>query len=68
LYRRSPIGVVLRRTDGAEHAVRSGPRRVVVVGDPGELMVHAYGRSQVRVQVQGEPAAVQAFQRSPRGL
>jgi uncharacterized protein (TIGR03085 family) len=68
LYRRSPVGVMLRRPDGAEHAVRSGPRRVVVVGDPGELVLHAYGRSEVRVEVQGEPAAVQAFQRSPRGL
>jgi len=68
LYRRSPVGVVLRRPDGAEHAVRSGPRRVTVVGEPGELMMHAYGRDQARVDVQGEPAAVQAIQRSPRGL
>lgn len=68
LYRRSPVGVVLRRPDGAEHTVRSGPRRVVVLGDPAELVLHAYGRDQVRVDVQGEPAAVQAFQRSPRGL
>lgn len=68
LYRRSPVGVVLRRPDGAEHAARSGPRPVVVVGEPGELVLHAYGRSAVRVEVHGEPAAVQAFQRSPRGL
>jgi uncharacterized protein (TIGR03085 family) len=68
LYRRSPVGVVLRRPDGAEHRVRSGPRTVVVVGEPGELVLHAYGRTEVRVDVQGEPAAVQAFQRSPRGL
>ena len=68
MYRRSPVGVVLRRPDGAEHSVRSGPRRVVVAGTPGELLLHAYGRDQVRVDLQGEPAAVQALQRSPRGL
>jgi len=68
LYRRSPVGVLLRRPDGAEHGVRSGPRQVVVIGPPGEIVLHAYGRDEVRVDVQGEPAAVQAFQRSPRGL
>lgn len=68
LYRRSSVGVVLRRPDGAEHAVRTGPRPVVVVGEPGEIVLHAYGRGAARVEVQGEPSAVQAFQRSPRGL
>lgn len=68
LYRRSPVGVVLRRPDGAEHAIRTGPRPVVVVGEPGEIILHAYGRTAARVEVLGEPSAVQAFQRSPRGL
>jgi len=68
LYRRCPVGVVVRRPDGAEHAVRSGQRAVVAVGEPGELVLHAYGRDQVRLDVHGEPAAVHAFQRSPRGL
>ena len=69
LYRRSsPLGLVLRRSDGAEHTVRDGERRVTVVGEPGELVLHAYGRDQVRVDVQGEPDAVAEFQRSPRGF
>jgi uncharacterized protein (TIGR03085 family) len=68
LYRRSPVGVVLRRPDGAEHAVRSGQRAVVVAGEPGELVLHGYGRDAVRVDLRGEPAAVHAVQRSPRGL
>jgi uncharacterized protein (TIGR03085 family) len=68
LYRRSPVGVVLRRPDGLEHAVRSGPRPVLIVGEPGELLLHAYGRDAVRVDLRGEPAAVSALQRSPRGL
>lgn len=68
LYRRSPVGVVLRRPDGAEHAVRSGQRPVVVAGETAELVLHAYGRDEVRVDLRGEPAAVHALQRSPRGL
>ncbi len=50
------------------HAVRSGPRTVVVAGDPGELMLFSYGRGAARVDLRGEPAAVSAVQRSPRGL
>ena len=68
LYRRSPVGVVLRRPDGAEHAVRGGQRAVVAVGEPGELLLHAFGRGESRLEVHGEPAAVAAFQCSPRGL
>lgn len=68
LYRRSPVGVVLRRPDGTEHAVRSGPRPVSIAGEPSELVLHAYGRDAVRVDLRGEPAAVNALQRSPRGL
>ncbi len=68
LYRRSPVGVVLRRPDGAEHAVRTGPRPVVVVGEPGEIVLNAHGRTATQVEVRGEASAVQAFQRSARGL
>ncbi|HEY0636778.1 MAG TPA: TIGR03085 family metal-binding protein [Pseudonocardiaceae bacterium] len=68
LYRRSPVGVTLRRPDGTEQAIRTGPRPVVVAGEPGEIVLHAYGRDATRAEVRGEPSAVQAFQRSPRGL
>lgn len=68
LFRRSPVGVMLRRPDGEQRLARTGPRPVVVAGAPGELVLYAYGRAAVRVDLQGERAAVQAFQRSPRGL
>lgn len=69
MYRRAPVGVVLRRrADGAEHAIKTGPTPVVLVGDPAELVLHSYGRSAVEVDVLGDPAAVQAFERAPRGI
>lgn len=68
LYRRSPVGVVLRRPDGDEHAVRTGPRPVVVAGEPGEIVLQAFGRRAVRVDLHGDDAAVHAFRRSLRGL
>jgi uncharacterized protein (TIGR03085 family) len=67
-YRRSPVGVVLRRPDGTEHAVRTGPRPVVVIGPPGELLLHSFGRSAVRLEFEGDPADVAALQASPRGI
>jgi uncharacterized protein (TIGR03085 family) len=68
LYRRSPVGVVLRRPDGAEHVARTGPRTVTIVGEPGEIVLHGYGRSAVQLEFKGEPSAVQSLQRSPRGI
>lgn len=67
-YRKSPVGVTLRRPDGAERTVRSGPRTVTLLGEPGELLLHAAGRSQVVVSPQGEPADVAAVQALDRGL
>jgi len=59
-YQRSPVGVVLRRPDGASWPVRSGPRPVTVYGQPGELVVHMCRRPRVRVQLAGPPADVGA--------
>lgn len=67
-YRKSPVGVTLRRPDGAEHVVRSGPRPVVLTAEPGELVLHAAGRSQAVVSPEGEPADVAAVQALDRGL
>ena len=44
LYRRSPVGVVLRRPSGEQQVVKTGPGLVVVVGEPGEIVLHAFGR------------------------
>jgi len=68
LYRRSPVGVVLRRPDGRECLARRGPRRVSVVGEPAELLLHAVGRTAVRVHTEGDAADVAALDAVPRRL
>lgn len=67
-YRNSPVGVVLRRGDGAEHLARSGPRAVTLVGEPGELLLHAYGRDAVTLNFEGEQADIAAVQGLRRGI
>jgi uncharacterized protein (TIGR03085 family) len=72
-YRHSPVGVVLRRSDsrphgGTELAVRRGRRSVTVVGPPEELTLHAYGRAQAMVDIDGDPMDVQQLQDSQRGF
>ncbi len=67
-YRNSPVGVVLRRDDGAEHVVRGGPRTVTLVGEPGELLLHAYGREVVAVDFEGDDADIAAVRGLRRGI
>lgn len=63
LYRRSPVRVAL--CDGEGRLLRAGPRgaaTVVVTGDVGDLVLHAYDRSTAaRVTLEGEPADVAAL-------
>ncbi|HYH31421.1 MAG TPA: TIGR03085 family metal-binding protein [Pseudonocardia sp.] len=68
LYRRSPVGVVLARPSGERHAVRTGPGAVTVVGEPGELVLFAFGRDAARVELQGAQADVDALRGAPRGV
>ncbi len=68
LYRRSPVGVVLARPSGERYVVRTGPGVVTVVGEPGELVLFAFGRDAARVELQGEPADVEALARASRGV
>lgn len=57
-YRRSPVGVVLQRTSGAQLTAKKGPRPVTLVGEPAELVLHAMGRDEVRIDTRGETADV----------
>jgi uncharacterized protein (TIGR03085 family) len=69
--RRSPEGAedtARRSPEGAEHTTRRQPRTVVIVGEPGELLLHAFGRDAVHVQFEGDPADVAALAGSRRGL
>jgi len=59
-YRSSPVGVVLQREDGASMTAKRGAHRVTLVGAPGELVLHAFGRDAVRLQPTGAPADVEA--------
>jgi uncharacterized protein (TIGR03085 family) len=68
LFRRSPVGVVLRRPGGPEHTARPGPRPVTVVGEPGELLLFAFGRDAVNVELEGEQADIAVLTGSRRGI
>ncbi|MFC7616830.1 TIGR03085 family metal-binding protein [Actinokineospora soli] len=68
MYRNSPVGVALRTPAGREVAVKRGPTTVSVVGEPGELLLHAFGRDQAVVDYDGEQAAIGAVRGLARGL
>jgi uncharacterized protein (TIGR03085 family) len=68
LYRRSPVGVVLRTPQGWQRVARRAERFVVVVGAPEELTLHAFGRDRAVVEVEGDQIDVARLQSSQRGL
>ncbi|MGH3751290.1 MAG: TIGR03085 family metal-binding protein [Pseudonocardiaceae bacterium] len=68
LYRNSPVGVVLRTPDGSERTARRGERSVTVVGSPEELTLHAFGRDEAIVEIEGDQVDVAGLLGSPRGL
>ncbi|WP_085995191.1 TIGR03085 family metal-binding protein [Nocardia paucivorans] len=58
-YRRSPVPVDLVTPEGAR--TRVGAKvgdPVTVTGTPAELLLHAFGRDQVRIETAGDPEAV----------
>jgi uncharacterized protein (TIGR03085 family) len=57
--RKAPVGLVLRRPDGQTIVARRGAPVVTVVGEPGELLLFAFGRgAHARVRAEGAPDAV----------
>ncbi|GGS38865.1 TIGR03085 family metal-binding protein [Actinokineospora fastidiosa] len=68
MFRNSPVGVALRTPDGREVAVKRGPNTVTVLGEPGELLLFAFGRDQAEVGFEGEQAAIGALRGLARGL
>jgi len=65
VFRGSPVGVVLERSDvaGAELRAKSGSRTVTLLGKPSELTLYLSGRRDAAdVQVIGEPDAVSQFE------
>lgn len=67
-YGRSPVGVTLRRPDGTEIQAKSGPRTVRIIGEPSELILHAFGRSVARVSFEGHDADVLAVEDLRRSM
>ena len=68
LYRRSPVGVAVRRTTGEQAVLRTGPGLVTVEGEPGEILLHGCGRTAGQVELHGQPADVAALEAAPRGF
>jgi uncharacterized protein (TIGR03085 family) len=68
LYRRSPVGVAVRRPSGAQAVIKTGPGLVTVEGEPGEIVLHGSGRDDARIELQGDPVDVAALKASPRGF
>ena len=71
MYRHSPVGVLLRhptRERSTEINARGGRGLVTVIGQPSELVLHAFGREVGQVELQGAPADVEALTASPRGV
>jgi uncharacterized protein (TIGR03085 family) len=67
-FRRSPVGIVLRRTDGAEIVAKKGPNPVTIVGEPGELLLYTSGRTAVRLSFNGDQESVAIVQGLDRAL
>jgi len=69
-YRGSPVTIVLHRPGGAQHTVKrgTGTDTVTITGEPGELLLHAYGRDEVRVRFDGSPEDVATVRGPGRGL
>ncbi|WP_067176963.1 TIGR03085 family metal-binding protein [Microtetraspora niveoalba] len=73
-FRRSPVGVVLRRTSGErttgeKAAGRMAEPAVVATGDAQELLLLAFGRqAHARVSYEGDAGAVARLREAPLGM
>ncbi|MFD4374973.1 TIGR03085 family metal-binding protein [Streptomyces sp. NPDC058486] len=60
LGRKAPVGLVLRRPNGQTVVAHRGTPVVTVSGEPGELTMYLYGRTDVaKVGLEGEPDAIE---------
>jgi uncharacterized protein (TIGR03085 family) len=67
--RKSPVGMVLRRPNGQTVVARKGAPVVTVTGEPGELVLFAYGRQRVaQVETEGDPDAVAKLRMARLGI
>ncbi|ONI70503.1 TIGR03085 family protein [Actinosynnema sp. ALI-1.44] len=67
-YRHSVVGVLLRRPDGETIVGHRGPNAVTISGAPGELLLHAFGRDECRVEFSGDEVAVAEIRGTKRSF
>jgi uncharacterized protein (TIGR03085 family) len=68
-FRKVAAGVVLRRPDGTTHVAKPGTPAVTISGPPAELVLFSSGRrTHARVQVDGDPAALEALAAAQLGM
>jgi uncharacterized protein (TIGR03085 family) len=69
LYRGVDLGIVLVQPSGPRHVAKRAPVSVAIIGEPGELLMHAHGRArQALVSFEGQPDAVALLQTADVGL
>lgn len=69
MYRGADVGIVLVRPNGPRHVAKRAPVSVAIVGEPGELIMHAHGRrAQALVTFEGQPDAVALLESADIGL
>ncbi|MFE3543541.1 TIGR03085 family metal-binding protein [Nocardia sp. NPDC059177] len=69
-YRKAPVAVVLATPDGARITAHKadGPGVVLLTAPPSELVLHAFGRDEVRIETSGDEADVRAVLASDRSI
>ncbi|MEE2056401.1 TIGR03085 family metal-binding protein [Rhodococcus artemisiae] len=68
-YGGTDITVVFERPGGDRVTVRKrGPQTVVLRGEPSELLLHAFGRDEIRLEQDGSEADIAELTGSRRGL
>ncbi|MEV8144980.1 TIGR03085 family metal-binding protein [Specibacter sp. NPDC078709] len=69
MYRGVDLGIVLVNPEGPRHVAKRAPVSVAIIGDPGELLMHANGRTgQALVTFEGQPDAVALLRTADVGL
>ncbi|MGX1884337.1 TIGR03085 family metal-binding protein [Streptomyces sp. NPDC055287] len=69
LGRKAPVGVVLRRPDGQTAVAHRGTPVVTVTGEPGELVLFAFGRQDsARVELEGDKEAIERLREAKLGI
>lgn len=69
LYRSVDLGIILVSPEGPRHVAKRAPVSVAIIGDPGELLLHANGRTgQALVSFEGQPDAVALLQTADVGF